>query len=299
MAGDAKYQQVALLLHMDGSNGSTVFADSSPRQKSPVTVGDTVISEAQSKFNGASGLFNSGHISVPHHADLVVGSSDFCIEFWVHPTSMTGNAILFNKQAGTTSGYPYQALLASDGALTFRSFDSASVKVFSATTSAGAVQLNAWAHLAFCRRGSTFTVYVNGVALATGTYSGSLPGNTENMQIGAYSTSTYPIKGYIDEFRFTNGDSRYSANFTVESGQFFDFAGQVSGLVRDDTDTPTSRIVRAYRRDTGALIGDAISNVVSGAYVINCQALDECYVVFLDDSGGVIYNDKILRAMPA
>src|SRR3972149_9214360 len=58
-----------LLLHMDGANGSTTFTD---EMGQAVTAnGNAQISTAQSKFGGASGLFDGtgDYLSVPASAD--------------------------------------------------------------------------------------------------------------------------------------------------------------------------------------------------------------------------------------
>src|SRR3990167_7743345 len=58
-----------LLLHMDGTNGSTTFTDEIG--KTVTANGNAQISTAQSKFGGASGLFNGAGdwIDVPSNAD--------------------------------------------------------------------------------------------------------------------------------------------------------------------------------------------------------------------------------------
>lgn len=297
MAGDAKFSKRALLLHMDGANGSTVFADKSPRPKSVSVVGSVSVSTAQSQFGGASAFFSGGLLSVADHADLNP-SGDFCIECRIRPTDMSSNAILINKMAGTAAGYPYQVVLTSAGALLFRSYNASSTELFTAATSSGQIALNTWATVSFFRLGNTFTVCVGGVERASATYSGALPVNTEPMQIGGYSTGIYTFKGYIDELRFTTGDSEYTGPYTPKSEAFADYAGRISGVVVDDTGAPASRVVRAYLRSSGAMLGSAVSDPATGAYVIDCAEVDECYVICMDDAAGAVHNDQIARTTP-
>jgi hypothetical protein len=80
---DPYYQNVSLLIHCDGSNGSTTITDSGPKGKSPSSVnGDAKISTAQSKFGGASLLLDGSgdYINYGDDADFEFGSSDFTVE---------------------------------------------------------------------------------------------------------------------------------------------------------------------------------------------------------------------------
>jgi hypothetical protein len=51
---DPQFGSVSLLLHGDGTNGSTTITDSSPTPKTVTAVGNAQISTAQSKFGGVS-----------------------------------------------------------------------------------------------------------------------------------------------------------------------------------------------------------------------------------------------------
>jgi hypothetical protein len=55
---DPQFGSVSLLLHGDGTNGSTTITDNSPTPKTVTAVGNAQISTAQSKFGGASILFD-------------------------------------------------------------------------------------------------------------------------------------------------------------------------------------------------------------------------------------------------
>lgn len=73
----------------------------------------------------------------------------------------------------------------------------------------------------------------------------------------------------------------------------------VSGTVTDTNANAVARTVRAYRRDTGALLGEANSNPTTGAYSIDTGAFTgEVQVVMLDDVNGTLENDQILRTTP-
>lgn len=82
--------------------------------------------------------------------------------------------------------------------------------------------------------------------------------------------------------------------YTPPSGfSAWDDIPTVSGNVKDDTTSNASRIVRAYRRSDGLLMGEATSDGTTGNYSIGCSSTDPVDVVCLDDAGGVTYNTLV------
>jgi len=72
----------------------------------------------------------------------------------------------------------------------------------------------------------------------------------------------------------------------------------ISGVVKDINGNGVARTVRAYRRDTGVLVGEVTSNGTTGAYSIATTFAGEHNVVMLDDIFGTVENDQILRTTP-
>lgn len=72
----------------------------------------------------------------------------------------------------------------------------------------------------------------------------------------------------------------------------------ISGTITDTNGNGVARTVRAYRRDTGVLMGEAESNASTGAYSITTTYSGEHNVVMLDDAFGTVENDQILRTTP-
>lgn len=67
----------------------------------------------------------------------------------------------------------------------------------------------------------------------------------------------------------------------------------ISGHVYDSNGAPISRKVRAYRRDTGNLVAEAISDASTGEYGIDAYGLLEHYVLVLDDDKNAMIYDHI------
>jgi hypothetical protein len=72
--------------------------------------------------------------------------------------------------------------------------------------------LNTWHHYAFVRNGTTFTFYLNGTNRGSATSSTNIPAQGDVFRIG--NTTSYPINGYISNFRLVNGTAVYTSNFT-------------------------------------------------------------------------------------
>lgn len=72
----------------------------------------------------------------------------------------------------------------------------------------------------------------------------------------------------------------------------------ISGTLLDLNGSGVSRTLRAYRRDTGELLGSAQSSGITGAYSITTAYTGEVQIVMLDDTAGTIENDQILRTIP-
>lgn len=73
----------------------------------------------------------------------------------------------------------------------------------------------------------------------------------------------------------------------------------VSGVVMEEGAPGSGRKVRAYRRDTGALLVEGTSAATTGAYSLTFTYGGEVQVVCLDDDAGTTYNDLIARVTPA
>jgi hypothetical protein len=212
-SGDPNFANVSLLLHMDGSNGSTTFTDSSNNGHTITVFGNTQISTAQSKFGGASALFDGtgDYLRPPATSTLAFGTGDFTIEFWVRWVNVTG------AQAPFSYGNTIISLI--------KNASHTATFIINNVSSSGTTVLStgAWYHMAMCRAGGSFRFFLNG------TQEGSTLSNTTNFTsnqpfIGRRSDNSFPyyLNGYIDDLRITKGVARYTSNFTIPSEAFPD-----------------------------------------------------------------------------
>ncbi len=308
MAGDTSYNSVVLLLHCDGSNGGSTFTDNSPSPKSPTLIGSPTTSTTQKKWGASSMSFggSADALSYAHSTSLNLASGDFTIEAWVYVTSLATTRTLVQKdQSYGTTFTSYAIQIGTNGSLA-GSVGTGNGASYSQTisSSASAITTNTWTHVAFTRSGTSLKLFVDGALAASATQTGTPADGGKAMLIGRYpaggGSADAWFAGYIDDLRITKGVARYTAAFTPDARAFPDGLGEVSGVVRDSAGSLCSRTVRAYRRDTGALVISTTSDASTGEYLFGTPTLGELTVVALDNAtSGTYYNDQVIRVIPA
>ena len=213
---------VSLLLHGDGTNGSTTIVDSSPSPKTVTAVGDAQISTAQSKFGGASIAFDGtgDYLTVPANNGFVFGTNDFTIEGWILPTQIGTRNTIVSSYPGTGNGN--WILCLENGKLAWYLFPNTTFNFTWTTTTT--FPLNQWSHFALTRESNNWRLFYNGIIENTATQTTAV-GNLFQLEIGRYNASPTNLlfNGYIDDLRITKGIARYTANFTPPTAPFPDF----------------------------------------------------------------------------
>lgn len=225
---DPNFANVALLLHMDGSNGGTTFTDNSPTPKT-VTPTLTTTSTAQAKFGVSSAFFattgSSVKLTIPHAADLAP-TGDFTVEFFLRLGAGAAQRILIYKSI--SSGHTPYGMRLTTGNRIQLFVSNAAGSAFAINTT-GATVLNtagAWQHIALSRNGSAYNLYIDGVVEISASYAGAGYVNaTHPVVLGNTTDDLYPINGgannnYMDEVRITNAVGRYPSAFTPPSLPF-------------------------------------------------------------------------------
>jgi hypothetical protein len=210
---------VSLLLHCDGTNGSTTFTDNSLSAHAVTPVGNTQVSTTQSKFGGASAYFDGtgDYITTPSSSDFTMGSGDFTLETFIRPDAVGIEQLICGR---VDSGFATQSIR-----LTLNADHTVKCDVDGSHQAMSSITLSAatWYHLAFVRNGTSGKLYIDGVNSGTCTISGSISDSSAAFSIGRageYNGNIY--KGFVDEFRLTKGIARYTANFTPPTVAFPD-----------------------------------------------------------------------------
>ena len=204
---------VALLLHMDGANASTVFTDSSSQGLIVGPNGDVQISTAQSVFGGASALFDgTGDYVEISDSSLDLGTGDFCVEGWIRFNAIADGVALVNKGASGTGGwslYYYSSVL-------YFGVPYVGNLVQGAWSAATGV----WYHLACTRQGTSLRLFLDGALLDTQTDSSNITSATP-CRIGQSHSGDF-FNGYVDEVRIVKGAHVYGAAFSVPASPLTD-----------------------------------------------------------------------------
>ena len=220
-ANDPYWSSVGLLLHCDGSNGSTTFTDSSSFARTVTANGNAQVSTSVKKFGTGSVLLDGNdYLSVADASEFDFGSGDFTVECFCYVTNTASRTII---SKWTTSGQRSWYLGA--GTTGFGFYFSTN-----GTNSTLAIALTAWPststwfHIAVTRSGADLRLFVDGVQQGS-TYNistTSLFNGNGDVTIGDDASTNAGFTGNIDEVRITKGVARYTANFTPPSAPFPD-----------------------------------------------------------------------------
>ena len=243
-----------LLLHMDGTDGSTLFEDDNGvRAKVGVTAaGNAQVDTAQSKFGGASALFDGSADYLYFQGNSWDLSGDFTIEAWVYQTSQTINQKLFdlrgitgsNPGADTSVALGDTLLIDVNPSGDFRCYVDGADRSSSGT---GTISASTWTHIAVQRSSGTINAWVNGTRYVD--YAGSDDYSSVfavNQPIGAGGGQTGSLSswdGNIDEVRISS-TARYTngASITVPTSAFTNDDNTLLLLHMDGTDASTDFI---------------------------------------------------------
>jgi len=209
-----------LMLHMDGTNGSTTFTDSSTYGRTVTALGNSQISTTSSKFGSGCGLFDGtgDYLTIPDSADWQF-AGNFTIDFQVRFASLAGTQGLW---AQTTSGSEYVEFYWDGSNWVFKLFTGNVLRVsFSA---ADTLSTSTWYHVALIRgwgsNANTWEVARDGNSKGGTTTTFTYPDYTSNVEIGNNTQGGLgQFNGRLDEFRISN-IARWTANFTPPTSAY-------------------------------------------------------------------------------
>jgi hypothetical protein len=288
IAGDQYYNSCSLLMHCDGTNGSTTFTDNSKNVLIVTSVNGTAISTAQSKFGGASGLFDgtNDYLSIPDNEVLEPDTSNLTWEMWIKTISSVQYATLYSRSPALFDSGMWSLMInqasstAGDIALYLGNYSNSTPLLL---TTGVSIRDDVWHHIAIVRNGSAWACYVDGTSRATGTFSGVISNIGSGPRIGADQYYGRNFAGYIDELRVTKGIARYTSNFTPSTTAFANntsvtqyatkYVGLIGGLNDKSVDygvqklSDTSLKVVKMTQTTSPFPSGSLSSSVDRVYV--------------------------------
>jgi len=222
---DPSFDNVSLLLHMNGENGSRTFIDSSSRNRTLSTVGNAQISTSIKRFGTGSGYFSTSAdyilINNPPAELHNWYSSNYTLEAWVYlesnPTApsnrqFAGGSIIGNATPGRVF-YDYWSFgPITDRRLQFYYWSPTGGANTSLTTTT-TLNLQQWHHVAFVKNGTNLKLYIDGIERDSETLTVT-PSSTSGTPLVINGHNTHSLNGYIEDLRITSGVARYTSNFT-------------------------------------------------------------------------------------
>jgi PKD repeat protein len=180
--------------------GTTTATDATGAASGTVVGGVTrglpgvVNGDAAMGFDGST-----GYVKVANRSNLNFTTHNFTVEAWAKPTSVgtVGGAVVHK---GDTTGYPgWQYRLALTAAGKWRG--TVFVGPNNVTvTDPGTPSTTRWTHLAMVRNGGQINLYVNGVAVATTNFTGTVNTSTGMLAIARTGAASQDyFKGSVDE----------------------------------------------------------------------------------------------------
>lgn len=158
-------------------------------------------------FNGTT----NGNLSIANDIDFRLGTGDFTIEWFQYQQALRQFPRLFS--IGSFAAQSIAASIENSGNELYAWISGANLM-----TNTFSSNLNQWTHIAFCRLGTSFRCFVNGLQVgSTLTNSTNFNNTTEVLRIGNESTMSIDaaFNGYVTNFRWTKGQALYTANFSV------------------------------------------------------------------------------------
>jgi hypothetical protein len=221
-AVDPYFYSVTSLLHGDGTNGAqnNTFLDSSTNNFTITRNGNTTQGSFSPFSQTGWGNYFDGtgdFLSVADNAALEFGNSTLTLEMWINTAATAQYTTLASRETtGFSSGM--WALQVNGGGtntgdITFFAAD------FSVSTPLlqGGSKFNdsAWHHVAIVRNVNSWTLYIDGIARSTATWSGTVADISGAFYIGASQAFGRNYTGYISNLRFVKGTAVYTSAFTV------------------------------------------------------------------------------------
>jgi len=217
---DTQFQYTTLLLQADGTNNGNnhAFLDSS-NNNFAITRNGNATQGSFTPFSptGWSNHFDGSgdYLQLSYNSNFTFGSGNFTIEMWVYSQRAAGTAYPLTGIWDDNSTNPQSWILyvLSSGQAQFL-VDLAGSDT-PVITSANALPINQWVHVAVVRNGNVWTMYFNGISVASATQSYTISAGSAWLGVGSYQTNNgIQYSGYISNFRIVKGTAVYTSEFT-------------------------------------------------------------------------------------
>ena len=237
-------QFMKVLLHFDGTDSGTTITDSNLGGSSHAWTanGNAQIDTAQSKFGGASGLFDGtgDYVTTPDHDDFILGSGDWTVDLWFRVNDAGGTLLRLAGQSdssGTAATRSLQLGRSSGNVMTATARVGTDAFSVTGTTQFTNAVNTGWHHYAFVRTGDILKLFIDGAQEGGDiTITGTVNDSASAWSVGREGEiTTEPWNGWIDEFQLSVGIARWTENFTPPT-QAYAAETQIASLTTTFTD---------------------------------------------------------------
>lgn len=195
----------SLLLHMEGSDGSTTFTDE--KGNTITAFGDAKISTARYKFGSSSAYFDGtgDYLRFPYSSAFDLSTGNFTIEAWFMRLSTSGTQCIISKDT-YGSNFDWCIYVTNTSLICYTQ-----ATVANLTVSIPSLQTNTWYHVALVRSGTITAFYLNGFLMGWNTMTFT-NASQSYITIGcaSWNSPNTPFYGYIDEVRIIKGAGPYA-----------------------------------------------------------------------------------------
>jgi hypothetical protein len=212
---DQNWDEVKLLLALDGVDAATTTTDASDSARAVTFVGDAQLDTAVKKFGTASVLLDEtgDWLTCANHADFDLAAQEWTLETHVQfsrdPGAAPDNMTFFSKGDWTTT----------DKGILCDYYDGTARFLWTTDGSTGELKTAAWNptngvmyHVVYQRRGDLIEIFIDGVRILSTTLGASEDIFTSSglFYIGAANLAgNAEVAGNMDNIRFTLGVARY------------------------------------------------------------------------------------------
>jgi len=242
--------------------GTGAFTTVNKPAKTLSRFGDSQLDTAQKKFGTASILLDGteDNVKVPSDEDFGFGTSNWCLEAFIRPGSVTGIQRIFDLRDNSATDTAPTVYL--DGTTLHYAVGNTS------QINGGTLATNTFYHVAVARSGGTTKLFLDGTELGTYTDSNNY-GSTKPVIIGSdYQASpTQAFNGHVDEVRISKGSARFTSGFTPTTSEYSSDINTVLLLHANGTDASTTFTdVSGGTSDIRSSGGDTATSVITADY---------------------------------
>lgn len=215
---DPSFANVKLLMHMDGSSGSTTFSD--VKGNTITNSGTSSNSPSGAKYGaGSANMTGVGGLTTNTLASSVFSGAAWTVESWVYLPSTANGGHAANTLLHTKPYFTVAISMNRNGAGSTSIYvgNGSGWTAAPAIASSSPLPLDTWSHIALVKNAGVLSLYHNGVRVGT---SSAIPsGFTGGATIGMLTDGSERLTGKLDELRVSDV-ARYTSNFTPPPAAF-------------------------------------------------------------------------------